>query len=474
MEHLKASAAQRIILESAVTLGAETVKLEQSLGRVLAEDIRANRDLPPYDVSAMDGFAIRSADVANVPVTLEIIEDIKAGDMPTKTVEAGQCARIMTGAPMPPGADAVIRVEDTQMVERSLPHPNPPPAGEGANVESNSLNERIQINKAVKPANDVRPRGENMFAGDVVLTGGTEITPGVIGVLATVKAAQMSVYRRPRVAILSTGNELEGMNDPVDPNKIPNSNSYALMAQVQALGIEPTLLGIARDDPAELEQYLRRGLEYDVLLVSGGTSVGVHDYVRPTIEKLGVQMKFWRVSIRPGHPLAFGVKTGLAKVSGADAVQGARREPTQAYLADRLGGEQRATPQCAAPGALVFGLPGNPVSSMVCVEEFVVPALRRMMGNPRLYRRTVTARLAHAVKFRPGRTEFIRVQLTRDDAGYIASSTGTQSSGVLLSMAIADGLLVVPSDCTGLAAGEQVIVQLLDGTVFQDEIGFRE
>jgi molybdopterin molybdotransferase len=449
MEHLKASAAQRIIIESAVTLGAETVKLEQSLGRVLAEDIRANRDLPPYDVSAMDGFAIRSADVANVPVTLEIIEDIKAGDMPTKTVAAGQCARIMTGAPMPPGADAVIRVEDTQTMERGLPHPNPPPAGRAqrggrswANVKSNSLNERVQINKAVKPANDVRPRGENMFTGDVVLTVGTEITPGVIGVLATVKAAQMSVYRRPRVAILSTGNELEGMSDPVDPNKIPNSNSYALMAQVQALGIEPTLLGIARDDPVELEQYLRRGLEYDVLLVSGGTSVGVHDYVRPTIEKLGVQMKFWRVSIRPGHPLAFGVKTGSAKVLGADT--------------------------------LVFGLPGNPVSSMVCVEEFVVPALRRMMGNPRLYRRTVTARLAHAVKFRPGRTEFIRVQLTRDDAGYIASSTGTQSSGVLLSMAIADGLLVVPSDCTGLAAGEQVTVQLLDGTVFQNEIGFKE
>jgi molybdopterin molybdotransferase len=203
---------------------------------------------------------------------------------------------------------------------------------------------------------------------------------------------------------------------------------------VQALGIEPVLLGIARDDPAELEQYLKRGLEYDVLLVSGGTSVGVHDYVRPTIEKLGVQMKFWRVAIRPGHPLAFGTTGKTA----------------------------------------VFGLPGNPVSSMVCVEEFVVPALRRMMGNPRLYRRTVMARLAHAIKMRPGRTEFIRVQLTRDAAGYIASSTGTQSSGVLLSMAKADGLLVVPCDSNGLAAGEQVTVQLLDGTVFQDEIGFRE
>lgn len=412
MEHLQVSEAQRVILGAIVKQGVETVRLERSLGRVLAGDILANRDLPPYDVSAMDGYAVRSADLADAPVTLEIVEDIKAGDMPAKTVMPGQCARIMTGAPVPPGADAVIRVEDTREVSAA----------------------RVEIAKAVKLGNDVRPQGENMKDRQVVLAAGTEITPGVIGVLATVKATQFAVFRRPTVAILSTGNELEGMDEPLDPNKIPDSNTYALMAQVQALGIEPVLLGIARDDPAELEDYLRRGLEYDVLLVSGGTSVGVHDYVRPTIEKLGVAMKFWRVAVRPGHPLAFG----------------------------------------STDKTLVFGLPGNPVSSMVCFEEFVLPALRDMMGNPRLYRRTVTARLAHPVKFRPGRTEFIRVQLARDGAGYIASSTGTQSSGVLLSMAKADGLLVVPADSNGLAAGEQVTVQLLDGTVFQEEAGFRE
>lgn len=457
MEHLRVSEALSVILESVSLSGVETVMLEQSLGRVLAEAVSANRDLPPYDVSAMDGFAVRSADVANAPVQLAIIEDIKAGDMPTRAVQAGQCARIMTGAPMPRGADAVIRVEDTQatLADGCLPHPNPdrttshstklpkdgsqvagyPPAGEGASVSLREVNlNSVRIGKAVKSGNDVRLQGESMKDGEAVLKAGTEITPGVIGVLATVKAAQFAVYRRPRVAILSTGNELEGMNEPVDPNKIPNSNSYALMAQVQALGIEPVLLGIARDDPVELEQYLRRGLEYDVLLVSGGTSVGVHDYVRPTIEKLGVQMKFWRVAIKPGHPLAFGTTNKT----------------------------------------LVFGLPGNPVSSMVCFEEFVIPAMRRMMGNPHLYRRTVIARLAHPVKFRPGRTEFIRVLLTQDAAGYIASSTGSQSSGALMSMARADGLLVVPSDSTGLLEGEQVIVQLLDGTVFQDDIGFRE
>ncbi|OIQ98515.1 molybdopterin molybdenumtransferase [mine drainage metagenome] len=412
MENLHASEALRVVLESVSILGVETVDLKRSLGRVLAESISSNRDLPPYDVSMMDGFAVRSGDVVSAPTQLVIIEDIKAGDMPTKIVRTGQCARIMTGAPIPQGADAVIPVEETHGLSAEI----------------------VQIDKTAKSGNYIRPQGDSMKNGEVVLQAGTEITPGVIGVLATVKVAVLSVYRRPRVAILSTGNELEGMSDPVDPNKIPNSNSYALMAQVQALGIEPVLLGIARDDPIELEEFLRRGLEYDVLLVSGGTSVGVHDYVRPTTARLGVQMKFWRVAIRPGHPLAFGITNTSS----------------------------------------VFGLPGNPVSSMVCFEEFVLPALRRMMGNQRLYRRTVTARLTHPVRFNPGRTEFIRIYLTRDAAGYIATSTGSQSSGALLSMAKADGLLVVPSDSTGLAEGEQVTVQLLDGAAFQDAIEFRE
>ena len=417
-EYLSVENAQKCVLESVARFTAEPIRLEDSLGRVLAEEVRANRDLPPYDVSAMDGIALRSADLSHVPVTLDIIEDIKAGDMPAKTVQAGQCARIMTGAPVPPGADAVIRVEDTLELAQT----------------------RVQISRAVKPGNDIRVQGEGMRDGDVVLTSGTEITPGVIGVLATVKCAQVQVVRHPRVAILSTGNELEDMDDPVDPNKIPNSNSYALMAQVQALGIEPALLGIARDDPAELAEYLQRGLKFDVLLVSGGTSVGVHDYVRPTIEALGVQMKFWRVAMKPGHPVAFGI------------------------LQRNSDGTSKET--------FVFGLPGNPVSSMVCFEQFVAPALRRMMGHARLYRRTLAARLAHHVKHQAGRTEFIRVTLAQEEGGYAATSTGAQGSGMLLSMARADGLMVVPADSTGVAAGSVVTVQLLDGTVFQDDVGF--
>jgi molybdopterin molybdotransferase len=410
MDYLSVTEAQKCILESVDKLDMETVSLEQSLGRVLAADVRSNRDIPPDDVSAMDGYALRSADLAKIPAMLEIIEDIKAGDRPVKTVHAEQCARIMTGAPVPQGADAVIRVEDTQ----ALP------------------NGKVQIDVAVKRGNDIRGRGESMRNGDVVLAAGTEITPGVTGVLATVKSAQVQVYRSPRVAILSTGNELEDIDDPVDPNKIPNSNSYALMAQVQALGIEPGLLGIARDDPAELEEYLQRGLRFDVLLVSGGTSVGVHDYVRPVIESLGVQMKFWRVAMKPGHPLAFGTKDHT----------------------------------------IFFGLPGNPVSSMVCFEEFVAPALRRMMGHTRLHRRTITARLARSVKHQPGRTEFVRVTLAKEESGYAATSTGAQGSGMLLSMARADGLMVVPAGSNGLTAGEQVTVQLLDGTAHQDQADF--
>jgi molybdopterin molybdotransferase len=192
------------------------------------------------------------------------------------------------------------------------------------------------------------------------------------------------------------------------------------------------LLGIARDDPAELEEYLQRGLRFDVLLVSGGTSVGVHDYVRPVIESLGVQMKFWRVAMKPGHPVAFGTTAETC----------------------------------------VYCLPGNPVSSMVCFEEFVAPALRRMMGHSSIYRSTVQARLTHDVKHQSGRTEFVRVILGKEQGSYIATSTGAQGSGMLLSMARADGLMVVPADSKGISAGEQVFVQLLDGTLFQDDAGF--
>ncbi len=415
MENLKASEAQRIVAARLATLpalGVETVGIERALGRVLAQDVRANRDLPPFAVSAMDGFALRAADIASVPATLAVVEDINAGQLPQRTLGSGQCARIMTGAPLPAGADCVIKVEDT--------------CGESA--------ERVTIAVSAPVGNFVRPRGESMRVGDAVLAAGTPINAGVVGVLATVKAARVDVYRRPRVAILSTGDELEGLTDAVDANKIPDSNSYALMAQVQSLGIEPVLLGIARDDPGELEDHLRRGLDYDVLLVSGGSSAGVHDYVRECIARCGVDIAFWRVATRPGHPLAFGTKGRT----------------------------------------VFFGVPGYPVSSMVCMEQFVLPALRRLMGQSCVFRRTVRARLAAPFRTNPGRTEFVRVRLAHDGERFVATPTGSQSSVVLTSMARADGFMVVPSACPGLAAGDEVTVQLFDSAGLQETMGYQE
>jgi molybdopterin molybdotransferase len=409
---LSVQQAQTCVLGKLPALGNEDIALEQALGRVLAEDIRANRDLPPFDASAMDGYAARSADLTAAPVALAIIEDIKAGDSPRLAVASGQCARIMTGAPVPAGADTVVRVEDTRLLAEK----------------------RVEILLPVTAATDIRRRGENMRRDAVILTAGTEITAGTVGMLASVKRATVNTCRLPRVAILSTGDELEALDAPFDPDKIPDANSYALMAQVQGEGIEPVRLGIARDNPADLSERLRQGLEYDMLLVSGGTSVGVHDYVRPTLEALGVTLHFWRVEMRPGHPVAFGTF-----------------------------GTQDS-------GGVVFCLPGNPVSSMVCFEQFVLPALRRLAGHQRIFRRTIRARLAETVKSKAGRIEFIRVRLSRDTTGgYSVTPTGSQSSGNLSSMVCADALLIVPNACKQIDAGESVQVQLLATGAYQDE-----
>jgi molybdopterin molybdotransferase len=400
--------AQACILAKTTSLGTENVALERALGRVLAADVRANRDLPPCKLSAMDGYAVCAADIAKAPARLEIVDDIKAGDLPRAALQRGQCARIMTGAPIPVGADTVVRLEDAR------PGPN------GA----------VEILVSVPAGTDIRQRAENMRQGDIVLNAGTEITPGAIGALATVKQATVTVYRQPRVAILSNGNELEALREPLDPGKIPDANTYALMAQVQTQGMEPCLLGIARDEPAELTAFLERGLGYDVLLVSGGVSVGVHDHVRPALAALGVDMHFWRVEMRPGHPVAFG----------------------------------------ALGRTFVFCLPGNPVSSMVCFEQFVLPALRALTGHRRLFRRTLPARLAHAVKSRTGRVEFLRVTLARDASGfYEASAAGSQSSADILGMARADGLLIVPGNSKGFATGDIARVQLLESGAYQEK-----
>lgn len=409
MHDLSVTEAQGCILRHATRTGTESVALHDSLGRVLARNVTANRNHPPYDVSAMDGYAVRFSDIAESSARLAVVDDIRAGCMPSAEVMQGQAARIMTGAPVPPGVDTVVRVEDT---------------------ESNG--DHVSVLVAPKRGANIRPMGENLKNGEVVLQGSTTITPGVLAILAMIKQKQVPVFARPSVAILSTGDELEDIDDPIDERKIPNANSHALYAQCKSLGIEAALLGIARDDPAELKARLTEGLKYDVLLASGGVSVGHHDFVRPMMQELGVSMHFWRVSMRPGHPLAFGT---------------------------------------TARGSMVFGLPGNPVASMVCFEQFAAPALRCMMGHRKLFRRTVRARMAHDLDARATRTLFIRVTLADGQDGLVATSTGEQGSGVLMSMAMADGFLVVPAGASPLQAGETVTLQLLQGMEFQAQSG---
>jgi len=412
MNYLSVADALEEVLKHAKTKAVEQVALHDSLNRVLAEDVAANRNHPPYDVSAMDGYAVRFADIEAAttenPVCLKVVDDIRAGQMPSIKVLLGRAARIMTGAPTPQGVDTVIRVEDTEQDGEDVLILTPPK--QGANI---------------------RPMGENLMDGKTVLSKGTAISPGVLAILAMVKQKQVAVFTKPTVAILSTGDELEGLDEAVDDNKIPDANSHALYAQCKALGIEATLLGIARDNPIELKAKLSEGLKYDVLLASGGVSVGHHDFVRPTLDALGITMHFWRVAMRPGHPLAFGTTES---------------------------------------GCAVFGLPGNPVSSMVCFEQFVSPALRAMMGHSKLQRRTISARLTHDVKDRAGRAHFVRVTLGRDAQGYTVTSTGTQGSGVLMSMAMAEGFVVVPEQSEGLKVGDTVQVQLLQGMDFQEDM----
>ncbi|MDQ6953185.1 MAG: molybdopterin molybdotransferase MoeA [Mariprofundaceae bacterium] len=411
MNYLSVSDAQEVIFKHIHMQKSEYLSLHASLNRILAEDVISNRNHPPYDVSAMDGYAVRFDDVKNAmpkqPVRLHVVDDIRAGNMPNIKVLQGRAARIMTGAPTPQGVDTVIRCEDTQDDGNDVLILIPPK--QGANI---------------------RPMGENLMDDKIVLNQGTLITPGVLAILAMVKQKKVSVFAQPTVAILSSGDELEALDEAVDDNKIPDANSHALYAQCKALGIEPILLGIARDNPIELRAKLAQGLKYDVLLASGGVSVGHHDFMRPTLDALGITMHFWRVAMRPGHPLAFGT---------------------------------------TEHGTAVFGLPGNPVSSMVCFEQFVSPALRQMMGHKKIFRRTIQARLGHDLNDRTGRAHFIRVSLEKDAEGaYLAYSTGSQGSGILMSMAVAQGFVVVPESSDGLREGDGVQVQLLQGMDFQE------
>jgi molybdopterin molybdotransferase len=353
----------------------------------------------------MDGYAVRAADLARAsagaPVALPVAFEVAAGARPDRAIEVGSVARIFTGAPLPPGADAVVRQEDVVREGEHALFAIPVPAGE-----------------------NVREAGEDVRAGEVVLEPGTRLGPGPLGMLASLGRTVVAVHRRPRVAILSGGDELiEPDGDPAG-GRIVASNSYSIAAQCREVGAEPTYLGIARDRPEDLERVLRSGLWADVLVSSAGVSVGDRDYVRPVLEKLGCELVFWGVEIKPGFPLVFG------------------RFPARA--------------------SLVFGLPGNPVSAMVTFEEFVRPALRKLAGHRALHRPRVEAVLGETLRKSAGRMHLVRVRLERRDGRIVAHTTGSQSSGVLRSMALAHGLLVFPAEATTLADGTPVQVRVLD------------
>jgi len=397
---------RRIILDSIEVLGGERVGLENALGRVCMEEVPSPIDIPPWDNTAMDGFAVRAADTRGAspdsPVTLEVLEDLPAGYVAGQAVGPGQAIRIMTGAPMPEGSDAVLRREDARF-------------GNGS----------VEVLIEVPPGKDMRLCGEDVRQGSVVVEAGRVLTPADLGMLASVGRGAVTVRQRPRVAVLSTGDELVEAEQPLGPGQIRNSNSYTLYGQIQAMGAVPIKLGIARDTREDLEEKLKWGLSCHALITTGGVSVGDFDYVKEVLQHLGSEMAFWRVAMRPGRPFAFG----------------------------RIG------------GIPTFGLPGNPVSSMVSFEVFVRPALRKMMGHARLYRPMIKAVLDNPLETKGGYTYFLRVAVRVEDGRYRADSTGPQGSGILRSMTVANGLAVVPKEKPVYQAGEEVEVMLLDETL---------
>jgi molybdopterin molybdotransferase len=390
------------ILSRIRPLGLEKVHLLDSLGRIIGEDIYARRNIPPLDNSAMDGYALKFEDIREStkdhPVRLEVIEDLPAGFISKKTIGKGQAIRIMTGAPIPKGADTVIPVEETE-------------SGDGFAL----------ILKAVSLGENIRRSGEDVKEGERVISKGDLIRPAEVGMLASVGRSSVLVYQKPLVAILCTGDELADVDENLDENKIISSNSYTLAAQVRDCGAVPVQLGIARDRKEEIREKLRQGTRADVLISSAGVSVGDYDFAKDALGDLGMEMAFWQVSMKPGKPLAFGTIQGKP----------------------------------------VFGLPGNPVSSMISFEEFVRPSLLKMMGHRQVFRPMVEAILQEEIRKTSGRRHFIRAFISFKEGSYFATTTGDQGSGILMSMLKANGLIMIPEAQEIARAGEKVKVQLL-------------
>jgi molybdopterin molybdotransferase len=397
--------ALKIVLETVPMLGVEKIGLLETLGRVLGEDIIAERDNPPRDNTAMDGFAVRYEDIkqahaVTTPTVLKVIEDVPAGKFPAKAVGKGEAIRIMTGAPLPKGADTVLKVEDTEHTP-----------------------DTVKVFKEAEQGANIRPQGEDVRRGDCIIPKGKAIRPSEAGMLAILAKPFVFVHQRPRVAILSTGDELADLDERFSEEKIVNSNSYGIAAAVQEAGGLPILLGIARDRPEDLKAKIRHGLNADLLVLSGGVSMGDYDFTKAVFKELGAEMNFWKLAIRPGQPVAFG----------------------------RIG------------KTLAFGLPGNPVSSMVTFEQLVRPAMLKMGGHRVLTRPVVQALFQERFSKRPDRRHFLRGILWMEKGMLMVRTTGPQGSGILTSMVKANGLIDLPVEVEKLKPGDVVNVQVLGG-----------
>ena len=411
-EDLTVAEALKAVLAGVAVLSAETVPILDALGRVLAEPVVAADSLPPFANSSMDGYAVRADDIATActqtPVSLAVVGDIAAGSVPDVFVNSGSAARIMTGAPLPVGADAVVPVEDTNEPWRDEERPLP---------------STIQITRAVQPGDYVRGVGEDISAGQAILAEGHILRSQEIGVLASLGIDHVKVIRRPRVAVLATGDELLPIHDALQPGKIRNSNSYAQASQVKALGAEPVFLGIARDTEDDVRAKLEQGIQanVDLFVSSAGVSVGAYDVVKSVLVQDG-QVGFWRVRMRPGKPLAYGSYAGIPYI----------------------------------------GLPGNPVSAMVSFERFARAAILKMAGHTQLERPQISVRLLDRIQS-DGRESYVRAVVGRNGAGeYVAETPGTQGSHIMTSLVQANALLIVPEGVKDVVPGELVTAWMID------------
>jgi molybdopterin molybdotransferase len=395
--------ALKIVLDNVAPLAAERISITDGLGRVLAEEIRSTRDIPGFDNSAMDGYAVRADDIKSAseatPVSLKVLETVGAGVMPSMRVAAGQAVRTMTGAPIAAGADAIVPVERTRGRE-----------------------DEVEILAPAEHGAFVRPRGEDLRTGELVMSPGHALSPAELGMLASLNRAMVDVYRRPHVAIVATGDELVDIDTVPTGAQIINSSAYALSAAIRETGGEALMLRVARDNPKEVRARLAEALAFDVVLTTGGVSVGEFDHVKVVLDELGLRQLFHGVAQKPGRPLKFGT----------------------------IGGRP------------IFGLPGNPVSTLVCFYLYVRPALRRMTGRSDLSLPRVPVRCATDIALANNLTEFVRVTLERRDDEVYATPTGNQSSGVLSSLSHAHGLLIGPAQERTLKAGSQAAVLVLD------------